>query len=110
MISGPAHDGQRRVRVDDAAFGNGVQVQPAKVAVRGEIGEKIVGEELLAGAVAMAAQVVDVGGAEMGVLHPVDQPGQPGVDAVAGAVLVIVRVAPEVVVELHFLLVHAPGR
>ncbi len=50
----------------------------------------------------MAAQILQVAGAEVRLLHPVQQPLQPGVDAVAGLVLVVVGVAAEVMVKLHF--------
>src|SRR6266496_1200208 len=40
--------------------------------------------------------------------HPVEQPFKPGVDAIARLVRAVIRVAPEVVIELHIPLMQ-PG-
>ena len=103
------HDRQRHVGMDDTAFGDRAQGERVEMAVLCQPGEEIVGKDAPARAVALAAQIVEVLGAEAHVLHPVHQPLQAGVDAVAGLVAAIVGIAPEEVVELdnRFVQTHA---
>ncbi len=107
---GSAHEGQGCIGVDDPAFGDGVEAQPAKIAVAAQIAKKIVGEEAIALAVAVVAQKFESGVAEVGLLQPFQKPFEPGIDAVAGLVLVVVRVAAEEVVELHLQFVQAQAK
>ena len=98
---------QRRVGVDDAAFGNGADGQPGEVAVTAKPVQKVVGEDLLADAVALAAQILDILVADSGLLHPGQEGLQAGVDAIAGLVAAVVGIAAEEVVKLDIHLVQA---
>jgi len=89
-----------------APFGDGVQRQAVKAAVGAQPCQKILVKEALAAAPGLAAQVVDVIDREVRLAHPVEQPLQPGADAVAGFVRAIVRVAAEEMVKLDMLLMQ----
>ena len=88
------------MRVNDAPFGDGEQAETFKAAGLLQVGEKIVGEELLARPGALGTEMGEIFGAEMGLAHPLNQPSETSTDAVAGPVQAIVGIAAEEMVKL----------
>ena len=82
-------------------------VSPREVAILTKPFQEIIGKDLFADAVALAAQVFDVLVANGGLLHPGQEGLHPGVDAVPGLMAAIVGIAAEEVVKLHIHLVQA---
>jgi hypothetical protein len=110
MASGPRTHRQRHVGMHHPPFRDGVQRDALEMAVGAQPGQEIVAEDAFAGRAALAAQKGDVRVGRVGLLHPVDQPLQARVDAIAGLVRAIVGVAAEEVLELRRSLVQPQAK
>ena len=85
-------------------------MQPLKRKIVLEPFQKRFIEQGFANAVFLAAQIGDIFFSEMRFLHPVTQPFQPGVNAVAGLVTTVVGITAEEVIELGTHLVQAGAK
>ncbi len=81
--------------------------EAVEAAMRAQPGEKIVVEHAGAGAAGLTPQEIDVLVACVCMPHPVQQPGQAGVDTIAGPVRAIIGIIAEIMVELDVPLVQA---
>ena len=103
----PLHHGDRHVGMHHPSLRDGAQADVIERAVVLQPGQKVVAKKPVAGLAPLAAQMCNVLVADMCLLHPVQQPLQPGVDAVARLVAAIVRVFPEKMIELGITFVQA---
>ena len=92
-------DGDRRVRMDDATLGHGVEAKSAEVDVNANQSRKASSNSAAAGSGAVTAQRLDVGRRGVRRRHPLGERREAGGDAVPGLVLAVVRVRAEEVLE-----------
>ena len=90
-----------------APFGDRVEAEGVEAAVGAQPRQKIVVEGARPGPPGLRAQVLDVAVLEAGAAHPVEDPFQPGVDAVTRLMRAVIGIAAEEVIELDLFFVQA---
>jgi len=106
----PLHHRQWHVGVNHAPFRDGLQGNTGVIPVLAQPLQEVIFQGLVAHAVALCTQVIDFLIGKMRVLHPIQQPFQPGVDAIARLVRAVIGVTAEEMVELGHFLVQAHAK
>ncbi len=101
------HHGERHVGMHHPPLGDRVHADRLEAAVTPQPVKEVVAEDPIAATPGLPPQIVDVLVTEVRLAHPVEQPFQTRVHAVARLVPSVVGVAAEEVVELHRDLVEA---
>jgi len=101
------HDCDRHLRVYHPAFGDGLQADALKRPVASQPGQEVRAEQRPAGHAGLPTQEISILCAEAGLDHPVQQPLQTGIDAVARHVQAVIRIAAKKVVKLGQLLMQS---
>ncbi len=104
---GTLHDGERHIRMHHTALRYRTQRDTLEGPIRAQPLKEIVVEKLPPCAVLLPPEIRQILVPDVRGAHPVQEPVQPGVDAVTGLVRAVVRVAPEEVIKLRTLLVQS---